>query len=132
MHLPFQFLKRIGPFGRHLDAKRDEEASISKEESPQVDASSPNQAAVVYFTRYPNQWAKIRLAYILQCYYWHGADAHSREAIREPAAEMFGTMILILVGNGVNCQFALSGDVDVSPSPQGSYLGFNIAWGCGP
>jgi len=44
---------------------------------------------------------------------------------------MLGTMILILVGNGVNCQFALSGDVDVSPSAQGSYLGFNIAWGCG-
>ena len=44
---------------------------------------------------------------------------------------MLGTMILILVGNGVNCQFALSGDTDLSPSPQGSYLGFNIAWGCG-
>ncbi len=44
---------------------------------------------------------------------------------------MLGTMILILVGNGVNCQFALSGDVDISPSSKGSYLGFNITWGCG-
>ena len=44
---------------------------------------------------------------------------------------MLGTMILILVGNGVNCQFALSGDVDISPSLKGSYLGFNVAWGCG-
>jgi len=44
---------------------------------------------------------------------------------------MLGTMILMLVGNGVNCQFGLSADVDVSPSPKGSYLGFNMAWGCG-
>jgi aquaglyceroporin related protein len=54
-----------------------------------------------------------------------------REAIRKPAAEMLGTMILILVGTGVNCQFALSADVNISPSPKGSYLGFNLAWGCG-
>jgi len=39
-------------------------------------------------------------------------------------------MILIIVGNGVNCQFALSADPNVSPSPKGSYLGFNITWGC--
>jgi aquaglyceroporin related protein, other eukaryote len=51
--------------------------------------------------------------------------------IREPAAEMLGTMITVLVGIGVNCQFTLSADVDVSPSPQGSYLGVNLAWGCG-
>ena len=44
---------------------------------------------------------------------------------------MLGTMILILVGTGVNCQFALSADPNVSPSPKGSYLGFNVAWGCG-
>jgi len=55
----------------------------------------------------------------------------TREMIREPAAEMLGTMILILVGTGVNCQFALSADADISPASKGSYLGFNIAWGCG-
>ena len=37
-------------------------------------------------TKYPNRWAKIR--------------SH----IKEPASEFFGTMILILFGNGVNCQ----------------------------
>jgi hypothetical protein len=58
-------------------------------------------------------------------------DTYPREAIREPAAEMLGTMILILVGTGVNCQFALSADLNISPSPKGSYLGFNFAWGCG-
>lgn len=67
----------------------------------------------MYQAQYPNRWAKIR------------------EHIREPAAELLGTMILILVGTGVNCQFALSADPNVSPSPKGSYLGFNITWGCG-
>lgn len=61
-------------------------------------------------------------------------DANARrpsENIREPAAELLGTMILTLIGTGVNCQLALSADPNVSPSPKGSYLGFNIAWGCG-
>ncbi|KAI9452000.1 aquaporin [Lactarius psammicola] len=79
--------------------------------SSPFDLTFPSQ--VTSPTRYPNRWAKIR------------------EGIREPAAELLGTMILILVGTGVNCQFALSADVNISPSPQGSYLGFNTAWGCG-
>lgn len=69
MHSPIQFLKRIGRSGRHLGAKRDEEASTSKGESLQMDASSPNQTAAMYFAQYPNQWAKIRLACMLQCHY---------------------------------------------------------------
>jgi hypothetical protein len=60
MRLPFQFLRRIGRYGRHLDAKRDEEATVSKEESLQVDALPLNLATAEYFTQYPNQWAKIR------------------------------------------------------------------------
>lgn len=69
MHFSIQFLRRTGRWGRHLGAKRDEEASISKGESMQLDASSPNQTAAIYFTQYPNQWAKIRLACMLLCYY---------------------------------------------------------------
>jgi aquaglyceroporin related protein len=111
VELPYPIVSRCGD--RRLGARRDEEASAPKEGSLQVDVSSSNQAAAVYYAQYPNQWAKIR------------------ETIREPAAEMLGTMILILVGTGVNCQFALSADVDLSPSPKGSYLGFNFAWGCG-
>ncbi|KAN0131783.1 aquaporin [Lactarius tabidus] len=75
-----------------------------------IDDTLTKQA--MYQARYPNRWAKIR------------------EHIREPAAELLGTMILILVGTGVNCQFALSADPNVSPAPKGSYLGFNITWGC--
>ena len=69
MNFPFQFLRRTGRCGRHLGSKRDEEASSPKEESLQVDALSPDQTAVIYFTQYPNQWAKIRLAWMLQCHY---------------------------------------------------------------
>jgi hypothetical protein len=70
MYFSIQSLRRIGRCDRHLGAKRDEEAAISKgeSESMQVDASSPNQTAAIYFTQYPNQWAKIRLACMLQCY----------------------------------------------------------------
>jgi len=90
---------------------RDE--GTQKGESLPVIVFPESQTPAPYFTRSPNRWVKIR------------------ETIREPAAEMLGTMILMLVGNGVNCQFALSADVNVSPSPKGSYLGFNMAWGCG-
>jgi hypothetical protein len=65
MHLPFQFLRSIGLRDRHLGAKRDEEVSNSKGDY----VSSPNQAAAEYFTQYPNQWARIRLACTPKCHY---------------------------------------------------------------
>ncbi|KAH9018150.1 aquaporin [Lactarius pseudohatsudake] len=77
-----------------------------------------------------SDWAKIRSACISTTSLFPANIRRLRENIREPAAELLGTMILILVGTGVNCQFALSADVNISPSPQGSYLGFNVAWGC--
>jgi aquaglyceroporin related protein len=61
---------------------------------------------------YPNSWAKIR------------------EIIREPAAEMLGTMILTLVGNGVNCQVVLSANPGVASSPKGDYLSLAFGWAC--
>src|SRR5258707_2934816 len=67
MRSPFQLLRRICRCRRHLGTETDGEAPTSKEESLQIDVPSPNQAAAllpVYFTQYPNQWAKIRLAYI--------------------------------------------------------------------
>jgi len=109
MSFPLRFLRSIGL------GIRTEEASAhadQKDGSLPFDVTSSSQGRVVYSTQPQNQWARMR------------------EIIREPAAEMLGTMILILVGTGVNCQFALSADVDVSPSPKGSYLGFNITWGC--
>ncbi|KAF8262277.1 aquaporin [Lactarius quietus] len=66
-----------------------------------------------YYIRYPNKWAKIR------------------ELIREPAAEMLGTMILTLFGCAGNCQVVLSASTRVASSPKGDYLSLAIGWACG-
>ena len=65
--MPFQFLRRVGRCGdRRLGVSRDEEASASKEGPLQVDDSSSDQD---YFAQYPNQLAKIRLAYMILYHY---------------------------------------------------------------
>ncbi|KAI0771203.1 aquaporin [Trametes elegans] len=66
-----------------------------------------------HYTRYPNRWSRIR------------------EYIREPAAEFFGVMILIIFGNGVDCQVVLSADTRVASSPKGDYLSLNFGWAVG-
>ncbi|KAI0260324.1 aquaporin [Gloeopeniophorella convolvens] len=66
-----------------------------------------------YYTRFPNRWARIR------------------DYIREPAAEMLGTMILILFGNGVDCQVVLGGSTKVAPAAKGDYLSLNMSWAVG-
>ncbi|KAH9002553.1 aquaporin [Lactarius hatsudake] len=66
-----------------------------------------------YYTRYPNNWARIR------------------ELIREPAAEMLGTMILTLFGTAGNCQVVLSANTGVASSPKGDYLSLALGWACG-
>jgi len=67
----------------------------------------------MHYTAYPNRWSKIR------------------EILREPAAEFFGTMVMILFGNGVDCQVVLSSSTKVSASPQGDYLALNFGWAVG-
>jgi aquaglyceroporin related protein, other eukaryote len=42
-----------------------------------------------------------------------------RSYIREPAAEFLGTMIMIIFGNGVDCQVVLSSKTAVVSSPKG-------------
>lgn len=55
----------------------------------------------------------------------HVPDSHvspafsSSEYIKEPAAEFFGVMILIIFGNGVDCQTVLSKNTAVAASPMG-------------
>ncbi|KZT36216.1 aquaporin [Sistotremastrum suecicum HHB10207 ss-3] len=66
-----------------------------------------------HVTSFPNRWSRIR--------YW----------LREPAAEFLGTMILIIFGNGVDCQVVLSGSMNVSPAPKGDYLSISFGWGVG-
>ena len=53
------------------------------------------------------------------------------EIIREPAAEMLGTMILTLVGCGGNCQAVLSANTGVASSPKGDAVSLSLGWACG-
>ncbi|KAI0030976.1 aquaporin [Vararia minispora EC-137] len=80
-----------------------------------VDAESPSvwQEKHEYYSRYPNRWARIR------------------DVIREPAAEAIGCMILILFGNGVDCQVVLSGNIGVASSQKGQYLSISFLWAVG-
>jgi len=54
-----------------------------------------------------------------------------RAFIREPFAEFLGVAILIMFGNGVDCQVVLSANTNVAPSPKGDYLSINIGWAIG-
>lgn len=89
----------------------------SKEYAPShVETYQPDEdifAAAERYTRYPNRWSKIR------------------EYIREPAAEFFGVMIIIIFGTGVDCQVVLSGNSAVASSSKGDYLSINFGWAIG-
>ncbi|KAH9021603.1 putative aquaporin 4 [Lactarius hengduanensis] len=77
-------------------------------------------------TRYPNQWAKIR-----SCISTTSLLPANIRRLRENIGSPRGTSRhddSHPRWNWCNCQFALSADVNISPSPQGSYLGFNVAW----
>ena len=50
-----------------------------------------------------------------------------REYLREPAAEFLGVMILIIFGNGVDCQVVLSANTTVASSPKGVSLLLNVS-----
>jgi hypothetical protein len=89
----------------------------------------------VYFARYPNNWSKIRSVTIQLALdadsYCPISDAYFRsETIREPAAEMLGTMLLTLIGTAGNCQAVLSTNTGVASSPKGDYLSLAIGWAC--
>ncbi|KAH9980301.1 aquaporin-like protein [Lactifluus volemus] len=64
------------------------------------------------FAHYQSRWARIR------------------QTIREPAAEMLGTMMLTLVGNATNCQVVLSSNSGVASSQKGDYLSLSFGWAC--
>jgi hypothetical protein len=45
-----------------------------------------------------------------------------RRKLRKPLAEFIGTMILLLIGTGVDCQVGLSSNTAISASPKGVEL----------
>jgi aquaglyceroporin related protein len=44
---------------------------------------------------------------------------------------MLGTMVLILFGNGVDCQVVLGGSSKVVSAAKGDYLSLNFGWAIG-
>ncbi|CDO69991.1 hypothetical protein BN946_scf184973.g1 [Trametes cinnabarina] len=66
-----------------------------------------------HYTRYPNRWSRYR------------------DLIKEPVAEFFGVMILIIFGTGVDCQVILSRNTKVAAVPFGDYLSLNFGWAVG-
>jgi len=64
-------------------------------------------------TQYPNRWCKIR------------------EHLREPAAEFFGIMFLIIFGVGGDLQVTLSSNPNVAPTAKGDFLSINFGWAIG-
>jgi hypothetical protein len=117
------------PVHRHSSSTDAVKNSVNLERSGET-AEAAALADRDYYTRYPNNWAKIRSATRCQS---HALDAYesNRELIREPAAEMLGTMILTLFGTAGNCQVVLSANTGVASSPQGDYLSLAIGWACG-
>ncbi|CDS82379.1 related to channel protein [Sporisorium scitamineum] len=61
---------------------------------------------------FPNKWAAIRYK------------------LREPFAEFLGCFMLMVFGNGINCQVVVSKLYDAS-DPKGDYLSISFGWGVG-
>ncbi|KAH9067500.1 aquaporin [Lactarius vividus] len=76
-------------------------------------AETKSESMQDYYTRFPNRWAFIR------------------DHIREPAAEMLGTMILIMFGTGGVCQVVLSNNTKVVSAPKGDWLSLTSGWAVG-
>jgi hypothetical protein len=83
-----------------------------------------------YFARYPTSWSRYRSATYTLIVRVLNADASYSDILREPAAEMLGTMMLTLVGNATNCQVVLSTNSGVASSQKGDYLSLGFGWAC--
>ncbi|KAI0328916.1 aquaporin [Cubamyces sp. BRFM 1775] len=98
---------------RYSKEMRDQEQIENADVTARSVDESVDPDLLEHYTRYPNRWSRIR------------------EYIREPAAEFFGVMILIIFGNGVDCQVVLSKNAQVAASPFGDYLSLNFGWAVG-
>lgn len=83
-------------------------------------STEPTYAEVTAL-KFPNKWARVRLILSFRIIVnlsliWRHIFRHY---LREPAAEFLGVMILIIFGNGVDCQVVLSSVTAVAPSQKG-------------
>lgn len=67
MSFPLRFLRSIGRRrDEHLGIRTEEvSAHTDQKDKLPFDVSSPSQLPVTYSTQHPNQWARMRLAYVL-------------------------------------------------------------------
>ena len=106
----------------------DRKGSIEQISATQSDAHDDDDFND-YYAKYPNRWSRIR--YTLSsttpdhCSSCSAPFFLLSEWIREPAAEFFGVMILIIFGNGVDCQTVLGANPNVSAGPKGVCI-FNV------
>ncbi|KAF9558688.1 aquaporin, partial [Agrocybe pediades] len=49
----------------------------------------------------------------------------------EYAGEFFGVMMLVMFGSAANCQYNLSSDTRISPSPAGTWASLSLGWATG-
>ncbi|THH26530.1 hypothetical protein EUX98_g7663 [Antrodiella citrinella] len=65
---------------------------------------------IEHYTRFPNRWSRIRYV------------------IREPVAEFFGVMTLVIIGCGTNIQTGASAFSTVASAPKGRYFADTFGW----
>lgn len=88
-------------------SKRDDDSNFFATAAARRDSLSSlySESAISIVPTFPNAWARVR------------------RVLREPFAEFLGTMLMIMLGNGVSAQVTLSENANVSPSgPKGGYL----------
>jgi len=76
--------------------------------------------------QHPNRWAEIRFVW---CHLFVSGVSDGvvhRASIREPLAEFLGSMILLILGCGGNCQVVLSTNTAVASSPKGVSIQFRL------
>ncbi|EST07878.1 Major intrinsic protein [Kalmanozyma brasiliensis GHG001] len=90
----------------------DQHGEVVKDPEPVERGYSPDEESDDADFAFPNRWAAIRYKF------------------REPFAEFLGCFMLMVFGNGINCQVTLSALYDPT-APKGDYLSISFGWGVG-
>lgn len=113
-----------------LHAKRD--ASVNEPSAPSPSKASHASHAQTEFAPGVNDGSNEPLNENEDCMVRHpNRWSRMREHVREPAAEAFGTFILVLFGTGVNCQNGVGNNPATAVAPQADPGSIALAWGAG-
>ncbi len=102
----------------------------------QVSAPSPSTKSSPFTTqniRTDGQESGMSAPCVISVAPSHAFPVFPSEVLREPVAEFFGVMILIIFGAGVDCQVVLSANTGVASSPKGvSASDASLSIACSP